>query len=54
MFCEVSDFENAEGNLVTRVEAIVEIGTGTSIRLEIYNIELYANDEIKIKSLYGR
>ncbi len=40
--------------LECKVEAILEIGSGASSRLEIYNLELYSNRELKIMSLYGR
>lgn len=40
--------------LVCKVEAIVEIGTAPNARLEIYNLELYSNRDLRIVSLYNR
>jgi hypothetical protein len=36
------------------VEAIVEIGAAPNARLEIYNLELYSNRDLRIVSLYNR
>jgi hypothetical protein len=51
-------FQESEGaanrKLVAKVEVIIEMGVISSVCLEIYNIELYSNDEIRIVSLYGR
>lgn len=41
---EDQEFQSEGKSLVTKVQAIIEIGTGASTRLEIYNIELYNND----------
>ena len=40
--------------LECKVEVILEIGSGQAARLEIYNLELYSNKDMKIVSLYGR
>lgn len=39
---------------VCKVEAIVEIGSAPNARLEIYNLELYSNGDLRIVSLYDR